>query len=234
MRLRDISDRVQETLQSDPEGLFGMQTAHALVQDIRDVATIYRPIDTQGKRDDLLPWVSFSFEPFGGLIEPFNVYPGRFWAMVRVHRQPSGLPELVTHVVRELPGAQTPSAPDLHASFSHSSKVETIVKKSGTDPVELRFYHRGGLMLPDRTCLPAEYCLPGLAEGLPQGFIEDGIPGVVELDGDQVMYLGELVFYNQGRTPDRPRLLNFVLNCVAVSTVARYVRDVVQKSMSAA
>lgn len=234
MRLRELSERIRETMENDPEGIFGMQGMHALVQDIRDVATVYRPIDTQGKRDELLPWISFSFEPFAGLIEPFNVYPGRFWAMVRVHKQPSGLPELVVHVTRELPGAQTPSAPDLHASFSNSPKVETVVKKAGKDPIQVRLYHRGALMLPDRTSLPAEYCLPGLGEALPQGFEEDGIPGVVEVDGQPLMYLGELMFYNQGRTPDRARLRTFVLNCVAVATVARYVRDVVQKSLSAA
>ena len=59
-------------------------------------------------------------------------------------------------------------------------------------------------------------------------------PGVVELDGQPLMYLGELMFYNQGRTPDRARLRTFVLNCVAVATVARYVRDVVRKSLPAA
>ena len=83
MRLRELSERIRETLENDAEDLFGTPGMHALVEDIRDVATIYRPINTQGKRDDLLPWVSFSFEPFVGLIEPFNVYPGRFWAMVR-------------------------------------------------------------------------------------------------------------------------------------------------------
>ena len=232
MRLRDISEQVRNLIESDGETLVGADSAHALIQEIRDVSMVYRPIKTSGKRSELLPWLSFSFSPFPGLIEPFNIYPGRFYAMQRIHRQPSGLPELVTHVARELPGASQPAAPDLYASFSHSPKVETVVKKAGKDPVELRFFHRGGLMLPDRSVLPAEFCLPGIGEALPEGYPEDGIPGLVEQDdGSSLIYLGELVFYNQGRTPDRRKLSNFMLNCVAVSTVARYVRGVVVKSM---
>ena len=233
MRLRDIADLVQEALEADPESLFGGQVAHALVQDIREVQTVYRPVDTVGKKNDLVPWATFSFEPFGGLIEPFNVYPGRYVAMQRIHKQPSGLPELVTFIDRELPGAGTPAAPQLYTSFSNSTKVETIIKKIAAEPLTMRLFHRGALMMPDRTVLPAEYCLPGFAESLPEGYIDDGIPGLVDIDGGQALFLGELRFYNQGRTPDRPRLRNFLLNCVATATVARYVRDLVNKSLAA-
>jgi hypothetical protein len=231
MRLRDISDRLQEIMESDPEGLMGSGQPHALVQEIQDVQSLYRPVAGGKKGGDLVPWLTFSFEPFSGLIEPFNIYPGRFWAMQRIHKQSSGLPELVTHVTRDLPSASQPIAPDMYTSFSHSPKVETIVKKSGGT---LRFFHRGNLSMPDRTTLPAEHCLPGIGAALPEGYIEDGIPGLVELDGDQLIYLGELEFYNQFRTANRPKLRNFLLNGVAVSVVARYVRDVVEKSLLAA
>ncbi|MEZ4434338.1 MAG: hypothetical protein R3F65_18190 [bacterium] len=232
MRLRDISERVREIIEVSPEALFGETTMHALVQDIQDVQTVYRPIASSGRKAQVVPWLSFSFEPFSGLIEPFNIYPGRFWGLQRIHRQPSGLPELVTHVARELPSASEPIEPDLYASFSHSPKVETVLKKAGKDPASLRFFHRGNLMLPDRTTLPAEMCLPGIESALPEGYIEDGIPGIVEMDDERLLYLGELIFYNQYRTPDRAKLRNFLLNCVAVSVVLRYVRDIVRKSMA--
>jgi hypothetical protein len=233
MRLRDIAERVQEALELDPERLFGGGIAHALVQDIREVQVVYRPIEAAGKRSDLVPWASFSFEPFPGLIEPFNVYPGRYVAMQRIHRQPSGLPELVTYIDRELPNASAALAPQLYASFSTSNKVETVIRKEGTDPLTLRFYHRGSLIGSDREPLPAEYCLPGIGEALPEGFVDDGIPGLIELDGAPLLFLGTLRFYNQGRTADRPLLRNFLLNCVAAATAARYVRDMVAKSLAA-
>jgi hypothetical protein len=232
MRLRDLSERIRDLIESEPEALVGPDSAHALIQDIRDVSMVYRPVQTTGKRSELLPWMSFSFAPFPGLIEPFNIYPGRFHAMLRVHRQPSGLPELVTHVMRDLPGASEPAAPDLYASFSHSPKVETIIKKNGKEPLGLRFFHRGGLMQADRTPLPAEFCLPGIAEALPEGYVDDDIPGMVDLDGEPAIFLGELVFYNQGRTADRRKLSTFLLNCVAVATVSRYVREMVIKGMA--
>lgn len=232
MRLRDISEQVREAMETQSEALLGVEAAHALVQDIQDVQTIYRPIDAAGRKAGLVPWLTFSFEPFSGLIEPFNIYPGRFWAMQRIHRQPSGLPELVTHVERELPSASEPISPDLYASFSNSPKVQTVIRTLGKEPIRLQVFHKGNLMEADRTSLPAELCLPGLAEALPEGYPEDGVPGVVDLDGTPMMFLGELVFYNQGRTPDRGKLRNFLLNCVAVSVVARYVREIVRRNLA--
>lgn len=231
MRLRDISERVRELIEVDPENLFGGQVSHALVQDIREVQTVYRPIATMGRKGGVVPWLTFSFDPFSGLIEPFNIYPGRFWALQRIHRQPSGLPELVTHVAREVPKASQQIHPDLYASFSNSPKVETIIKRTGKDPASLRFFHRGNLMLSDRTTLPAELCLPGIEPALPEGYVEDDIPGLVDLDDIPALFLGELVFYNGFRTPDRGKLRTFLLNCVAVSTALRYVRDIVRKNM---
>lgn len=231
MRLREVSERVREVMERDPEGLLGDGTSHALVQDIQEVQTVYRPVKTGRKNPELVPWLAMNFEPFSGLIEPFNVYPGRFWSLQRVHRQPSGLPELVTHVERELPGAGHEIAPDLYCSFSLSPKIETIVKQTGKDPAHFRFYHRGNLIQADRSTLGAEFCLPGISEALPEGYPDDGIPGIVDHEGEPVIYLGDLTFYNQGRTANRAQLCNLLLNCVAVSVVARYVRDIVRKSL---
>ncbi len=234
MRLRDISELVRAHIESDPERIFGGEIVHALVQDIQQVHIVYRPISSSGKKAGTVPWLVFNFQPFDGLIEPYNIYPGRFWAMQRIQRQPSGLPELVTHVERDLPGTHNPIAPDLYTSFSHSPKVESIIKRTSKDPAALSFYHRGNLMEPDRSTLPAEQCLPEIGLALPEGYPEDGIPGLVDLDGTQVIYLGELVFYNNFRTPDRAKLGNFLLNAVAVATVSRYVRQIVKKGISAA
>lgn len=233
MRLRDVSERVREQLETSFDTLF-LQGGHALVQDIQNVHTVYRPIASNRKRSDSVAWLTFDFEPFSGLIEPFKIYPGRYYAMIRVHRQPSGLPELVTHIARELPSASDALAPDLYASFSHSPKVETVVKKIAGEPDGFRFYHRGNLMLPDRKRLDAALCLPGIGAALPEGYVEDGIPGLVNLDETQMIFLGDLVFYNQGRTADRGRLETFLLNCVSVGLVARYVRGIVRKSMDTA
>ena len=54
---------------------------------------------------------------------------------------------------------------------------------------------------------------------------------MVEVGGATRVFLGELVFYNQFRTVDRAKLRTFVLNCVAAGVVARYVREIVKKSM---
>ncbi len=234
MRLRDVSELIRNTIENQGEAMIAGDAPHALVQDIQQVQTVYRPIASAGRKTGLVPWLSYNFEPFSGLIEPFKIYPGRFWAMQRVQRQPSGLPELVTHIERELPSASHPIVPDLYASFSHSPKVETVIKKTGKDPASLRFFHRGNLMEADRETLPADFCLPGIAEALPEGFPDDDIPGLVDLDGTQMLFLGELVFYNGFRTPDRLKLRTFCLNNVAVAIVARYVREIVRKSVAAA
>lgn len=234
MRLREISELIREQIENGPEMLFADDVPHALVQDIGNVQTVYRPVAPVTRKEQVLPWLALEFMPFKGLIEPFNVYPGRFWALMRMHRQPSGLPELILHVERDLPTASSPIHPDLYVSFSNSPRVETVIQRSGKDPATLRFFHKGNLLQADRSTLPADFCLPGFQEALPDGDVEDGIPGVVDdPKWGRLIYLGDLVFYNQFRTPDRSRLANFLLNCVAVAVVARYVRDIVRKSMAA-
>ena len=79
--------------------------------------------------------------------------------------------------------------------------------------------------------LGAEYCLPGFNEALPQGDVDDGIPGLVAAEVGQRLYLGDLVFYNGFKTVDRGRLRHYLMNCVAVAIVSRYVRDIVRKNL---
>ncbi|MEE2787839.1 MAG: hypothetical protein VX589_10900 [Myxococcota bacterium] len=232
MRLRDASNRVREVMEGSAESLVGADSVHALVQNIGDVQSLYRNVESVGKSGGLVGWLTFSFEPFGGLIEPFSIYPARFWALQRIHSQPSGLPELVTHVARELPQPVETLRPHLYTSFSHSPNVETTIEEVSKEPITLRFFHSGNVLETDRSRLSREFCLPGIEQALPEGFIEDGIPGLVG-DGDaQRIFLGDLTFYNGGRTPDRSQLCNFLLNNVAVGLVLRYVRDIVRKSMA--
>lgn len=232
MRLRDISEQIRELLESGADSLFSEGGGHALVQDVNDLQVVYRSIGPGGRKDSLMPWLALSFMPFRGLIEPFNIYPSRFWALVRMHKQPSGLPELVCHVARELPSASTALSPDLIVSFSNSPRVDTDIEKIGREPAVLRFYHRGTLQDANGNPLASQYCLPGFVEALPEGVIEDGIPGLMGEGEAQRLYLGDLVFYNGFKTIDRGALRHFLMNCVAVSVVARYVRDILRKNLA--
>ena len=232
MRLRDLSNRVSEVMEGSGEALVGPETVHALVQNIDDVQTLYRNVESSGKSGGLVGWLTYSFEPFGGLIEPFSIYPARFWALQRIHKQPSGLPELITHVARDLPVPVDTLKPHVYMSFSHSPNVETSIETVEKEPAVLRFFHSGNVLETNRSVLPRDFCLPGVEQALPEGFIEDGIPGLVGEGDEQKIFMGDLVFYNQGRTPDRAKLSNFLLNNVAVGLVLRYVRDIVRKSMA--
>lgn len=227
MRLREISELVRDVLEGDPEAFLAGE-AHALIQDVQDVHTVYRPIANGRRNAKAMPWLTFSFEPFGGLIEPYRIYPGRFWALTRVQRQPSGLPELVTHVDRELASSSKAIEPNLYTSFSHSPKVQTIIEKEGKNPAMLRFFHRGALLGPDQIRLPTEACLDAIGMALPEGYVDDDVPGVVERDGERMLYLGELKFYNDFRTADRSRLRDFIFNNVATAIVARYAIEMVE------
>lgn len=231
MRLRDVSERIRDVMEGLPDDLLSVLPAHPLIGRIDDVQSVYRPVESSGRSGGVLPWLCYSYEPFNGLIDPFNIYPGRFWALHRIHRQPSGLPELITHIARELPSASRPLAPTLYVSLSNSPKVETRIKKGAVDGV-LEVYHRCNLMRPDRTTWPAEFCLPGIEEALPEGDPEEGLPGLVQLNGKRALYIGDMALYNQFRTVDRTRLRRFLLNCAAVGTALRYVREIVRKNLS--
>ncbi len=228
MRLRQICEQLREIIEATPEELFGPETAHALIQEIDEVHSVYRQVAASKKRGPV-PWQVFSFEPFSGLMEPFNVYSDRFWAMLRVHKQPSGIPEMLFHICRTLPSSSTPIVPDLFVAFSHSPRVETIVRQTGKDPISLRLFHKGNLVEVDRSTLAAEDCIPVIAEAFPEGYPEDQIPGLVEHGNQPMLYLGDLHFYNSGRTADRRYLSTFLLNCVAVSLVTHYARDLVRQ-----
>lgn len=231
MRLRDISEQLRELLEGGPEALLSEGDDHALVQEVQSVQSVYRPIAAGGRKEGLVPWAAFSFMPFRGLIEPFNIYPSRFWGLVRMHKQPSGLPELVVHVARELPSASALLSPDLTVSFSNSPRVDTGIEKIGREPAILRFFHSGALTDINGKVLGAEYCLPGFTEALPEGVLDDGIPGLVASDAGQRLFLGDLVFYNGFKTVDRTKLRHFLMNCVAVAIVSRYVRDIVRRNL---
>jgi len=230
MRLRDVSERIRDVLEGIPEDVIAPLPGHPLIGRIDDVQSVYRPVESSGRSGGVLPWLCYSYEPFNGLIEPFNIYPGRFWALHRIHRQPSGLPELITHIAREIPRASKPLAPTLYVSLSNSSKVETKIKKGETDGV-LQVFHSCNLMRPDRTTWPMEFCLPGIEEALPEGDVEEGLPGLVGKGKKRSLYVGDFALYNQYRTVDRSRLRHFLLNCAAVGTALRYVREIVRKNL---
>ena len=233
MRLRDISDLVRDMLESDTRPLFDRQVSHALVQDLADPQIVYRSVAPASRKEAIHPWMAFSFEPFGGLTEPFGAHTGRQWGLLRMHRQSSGLPELLIRVCRNLPAASATIRPDLYVSFSHSPRVETVIKKVGREPGILRFFHKGSLMEAERSTLPAEFCIPGFQQALPDGEPDDGIPGFMDDGkGQSLIFLGDLIFYNQFRTPDRNQARSFLLNCLGVAVAARYVRKIVRESLA--
>jgi hypothetical protein len=230
-RLRDIADSVREQLAGAALANALGDSDHALIRDVKDVQVLHRPITTAARRVKSIPWLAYSFSPFEGLIEPFQIYPGRYWAFQQMHKQPSGLPELVTHISKEFPGASQSLAPHLFTGFSHSPNIETTVVEFSEEPLTLQFFESGALSRFDRTLLPSEFCLPGIAQALPQAYLEDDIPGMHGVGDELKLYLGSLIFYNQGRTVDRARLRQYLLNLTAVSVVLRYVRDAVDKTL---
>ena len=230
-KLRELAGTVRDCMAATGELSFdGVE--HGLTQNLRDVQILYRPIRTGGKNYKAIPWLAYRFTPFLGLIEPFNIYPGEYWAFQQIHKQPSGLPELVTVVSKEFPSASHLLTPHLYAGFSNSPNIENDVITMSEDPLTLRFRHSCNLMRHDRSTLPRAACLPGIELALSQGFPEDGIPGLVEGSADMPLFLGDLVFYNQGRTVDRGRLGHFLLNNAAVAFVFRNVRDALARSGS--
>ncbi len=230
VRLRDIAERVQEFLESPSEEFMAGDSEHPYISRVKDVQTVYRRLDSPVHRGQVLPWLMCSFEPSNALLEPFNIYPARYWALLRVHRQTSGLPELVTHIGPDVPSAEVLLTPHLYTSFSHSKNTETSIDVLEEDgEFKLSFFHSGNLMRTDRTTMSAEYCLPGICEALQAGNLDDCSPGPLP-DRDYPLYLGDLVFYNGGRTPDRKQIRRFVLNNITTAVVTRYVRDIVRRS----
>ena len=147
-----------------------------------------------------------------------------------MHKQASGLPELITHISKEFPGASQALRPHLYVGFSRSENIETRLTIEDKEPLGLGFFHTGRLENADRSLLPKSQCLQGAELGLGIGSIQDNIPGLLNSNGDSQLYLGHLTFYNQGRTPNRGQLCNFLLNNTAVAVVLRYVRDALSKA----
>ncbi|MGC6417732.1 MAG: hypothetical protein ACON3Z_11485 [Bradymonadia bacterium] len=228
--LRDIARSVYDQLASASIAEALAQTEHGLIHRVSDVQTLHRPVIGAAKRHKSIPWLAYSFQPFDGLIEPFQIYPGRYWVFQQMHKQASGLPELITHISKEFPGASQALRPHLYIGFSRSENIETKLTIDDGDPLAIGFYHSGRLEKNDRSLLPKEQCLQGAELGLGMASIEDNIPGLLKTDDDCQLYLGHLTFYNQGRTPNRGQLCNFLLNNAAVAVVLRYVRDAISKA----
>ncbi len=232
IRLRQIAEQLDGILSTPPGDLLasvaGEQT---LLRAIEDAQVVYRRLDSPVHRGQVLPWLMFSFEPDEALLAPFKIYPDRYWVLIRMHRQTSGLPELLTHVSREQPSAEILLEPHLYVSFTQSKSTETLVDRCDDDGVvRLDYYHSASFILPDRSTLPSALCLPGMDDALGEGAVDAYVPGIVEHESHP-LYVGSLKFYNSGRTPDRRLLGKFLLNNAAVAVVARLVRDVVLKSL---
>ena len=74
--------------------------------------------------------------------------------------------------------------------------------------------------------------MPGIAEALAPGCEDEERAGPTDRDGAP-LYVGDLVFYNGGRTPDRKKMRRFILNNISTALVARFVRDIVRKASQA-
>ena len=75
------------------------RTEHGLIHRIADVRRYIGQLSVQQKHKSI-PWLAYSFQPFDGLIEPFQIYPGRYWVFQQMHKQASGLPERLSYLKR--------------------------------------------------------------------------------------------------------------------------------------
>ena len=170
--------------------------------------------------------------PHTSLIEPFRLYSSRFVALQRIHRQSSGILELATHISSSLPGPNEVVQPHFYTSFSSSKNVETRIDEDKETADRFAFWHTGQLLSGKGEPLLSEFCLPGFESALPIVELGSDMPGVILGDGDpKGLNLGVLQFYNQGRTPDRKLVAQFLANNIAVAMVARSVSALVRKSM---
>ena len=195
--LRDIARSVYDQLANASMEEALARTEHGLIHRIADVQTLHRPVIGAAKKHKSIPWLAYSFQPFDGLIEPFQIYPGRYWVFQQMHKQASGLPELITHISKEFPGASQALRPHLYIGFSRSENIETRLTIDDGDPLALGFFHTGRLEKADRSLFPKEECLKGAELGLGTASVDDGIPGLIDSADDPQLYLGHLTFYNQ-------------------------------------
>ena len=235
MRLREVGECLNEVLESSWDEIMSEAPVNGLIQDPKVLPANYRVATTGAKTAGNVAWQVVEFLPHASLIEPFRLYSSRFVALQRVHRQSSGILELATHISSALPGPNDAVKPHFYASFSGSKNVETRIEEDKDHADFFSFWHSGTLTLGADEVLPGEFCLPGFESALPQVELGDAMPGVLMTDAEPTgLNIGPLRFYNQGRTPDRKLVAQFLANNIVLAMVARSVASLVKKSMDSA
>ena len=233
MRLREVGERVEELIDSAWDELMLGPFSNGLLNEPKTLPACYRQATTGVKGAGSVGWQVLEFAPDASLIEPFRLYPSRYVALVRVHRQSSGILELATHISSIMPGPNESVKPHFYCSFSSSKNVETTISVGSEAPDQFSFQHTGALLDDSGQKLPAEFCLPGFESALPAVEALSNDPGLLfENDAAAGLNIGRLQFYNQGRTPDRRLIRDFIANNIALAMVARSVESLVKKSMS--
>lgn len=232
MRLREVGERLGELLEGAWDEIMSEEATNGLIESPKVLPASYRAATTGAKTAGSVAWQTVEFQPHASLIDPFRLYPSRFVALQRVHRQSSGILELATHISSELPGPNDVVQPHFYTSFSSSKNVETRIQEDKDSSDAFRFWHTGAI-LTGTDLLPSEFCLPGFESALAAVPLGDAMPGVIAENGEpKGLNVGSLRFYNQGRTPDRQRVSEFLFNNIALAMVARSVGGLVKKSMS--
>jgi len=232
MRLREVGDRLSEVLDGVWDDIMSESPANGLIVDPKALPACYREATTGVKKIGSVAWQVVEFLPHTSLIEPFRLYSSRFVALQRIHRQSSGILELATHISSSLPGPNEVVQPHFYTSFSSSKNVETRIEEAKDVADRFTFWHSGQLLSANGEPLPSDFCLPGFESALPIVELGDSMPGVLMGEGEpKGLNLGTLQFYNQGRTPDRKLVGQFLANNIAVAMVARSVSALVRKSM---
>ena len=231
MRLREVGERLSELLESAWDEIMSEEAANGLIESPKVLPASYRAATSGAKTAGSVAWQTVEFQPHASLIDPFRLYPSRFVALQRVHRQSSGILELATHISSELPGPNDVVQPHFYTSFSSSKNVETRIKEDKDNADDFKFWHTGAI-LAGAKLLPSEFCLPGFESALATVELGDAMPGLITDNGEpKGLNVGSLRFYNQGRTPDRKRVGAFLANNIALAMVARSVSALVKKSM---
>ena len=232
MRLREVGERLSELLEGAWDEIMSEEAPNGLIEAPKVLPASYRAATTGAKTAGSVAWQTVEFQPHASLIDPFRLYPSRFVALQRVHRQSSGILELATHISSELPGPNDVVQPHFYTSFSSSKNVETKIVEDKENADDFKFWHSGAI-LAGNDLLPSDFCLPGFESALGEVALGDAMPGLIMENGEpQGLNVGSLRFYNQGRTPDRKRVAAFLANNIALAMVARSVSTLVKKSMS--
>ena len=232
MRLREVGERLNEVLDSVWDEIMSVPATNGLIEAPRVLPACYREATTGVKNLGSVAWHVVEFLPHTSLIEPFRLYSSRFVALQRIHRQSSGILELATHISSTLPGPNEVVQPHFYSSFSSSKNVETRIEEDKDVADRFTFWHTGQLTSAKGQPLLSEFCLPGFESALPIVELGADMPGVMLGEGEpKGINVGNLQFYNQGRTADRKLVAQFLSNNIAVAMVARSVGALVLKSM---